>query len=86
MRHPCVYDFTGRSETLFFAGMVYNARGNHEHGKALVEDGVRLLRDAGDRPGPAVTLSALGYGATRGWDYELATPSCSRRASIYTEN
>ncbi len=75
-----------RGKALFVAGMMCSAQGGHERGTALGEEGVRLLRAAGDRPTLAVVLAALGYASARGRrDYDGAIGVLEESLGLYRE-
>jgi predicted ATPase len=74
-----------RGKMLFVAGMMCNAQGDYEGGKTRVKEGVRLLRDAGDRPTLAVALAALGYASTKGQDYEQASGLLEESLGLYRD-
>jgi len=72
-----------RGKMLFVAGMMCNAQGDYESGKTRVKEGVRLLRNVGDRPTLAVALAALGYASTKGQDYEQASGLLEESLGLY---
>ncbi|HET7478739.1 MAG TPA: helix-turn-helix domain-containing protein [Rubrobacteraceae bacterium] len=74
-----------RGKMLFVAGMMCNAQGDHERGQTLDEEGVRLLREAGDRPTLAIVLAALGYASVRRRDYDRATVLLEESLELYRE-
>jgi hypothetical protein len=49
--------------SLAWAGWRAHAQGDHEHASTLLEQGLALLRQVGDRRGIALSLQSLGRAA-----------------------